>query len=125
MPYWLMNFEEHCEVFVTAEGRDRQADCDVLAKCLLQARQKNRLAEGMSKITVDSPIPYLLSDLLSILTNEMGKLDKATSSAPFMRSEEHTSELQSLMRISYAVFCLKKNNNKRQPHDDVYTRKTK
>src|SRR3546814_8313597 len=28
------------------------------------------------------------------------------------RSEEHTSELQSLMRISYAVFCLKKNNTK-------------
>src|SRR3546814_10381931 len=31
------------------------------------------------------------------------------------RSEEQTSELQSLMRISYAVFCLKKKNNKR-PH---------
>src|SRR3546814_3880786 len=30
---------------------------------------------------------------------------------PVARSEEHTSELQSLMRISYAVFCLKKNNN--------------
>src|SRR3546814_6095964 len=29
-----------------------------------------------------------------------------------MRSEEHTSELQSLMRISYAVFCLKKKNRK-------------
>src|SRR3546814_2077248 len=29
-----------------------------------------------------------------------------------LRSEEHTSELQSLMRISYAVFCLKKKNNK-------------
>src|SRR3546814_3285496 len=29
-----------------------------------------------------------------------------------VRSEEHTSELQSLMRISYAVFCLKKNNTK-------------
>src|SRR3546814_5487380 len=28
-----------------------------------------------------------------------------------LRSEEHTSELQSLMRISYAVFCLKKNND--------------
>src|SRR3546814_3993024 len=28
----------------------------------------------------------------------------------YKRSEEHTSELQSLMRISYAVFCLKKNN---------------
>src|SRR3546814_5630267 len=33
--------------------------------------------------------------------------EKSTSS---IRSEEHTSELQSLMRISYAVFCLQKNN---------------
>src|SRR3546814_3488035 len=32
---------------------------------------------------------------------------------PGRRSEEHTSELQSLMRISYAVFCLKKKNNKK------------
>src|SRR3546814_9575779 len=31
------------------------------------------------------------------------------------RSEEHTSELQSLMRISYAVFCLKKKNNPHPP----------
>src|SRR3546814_5329074 len=31
-----------------------------------------------------------------------------------VRSEEHTSELQSLMRISYAVFCLKKKNNKQR-----------
>src|SRR3546814_8902645 len=34
----------------------------------------------------------------------------------YARSEEHTSELQSLMRISYAVFCLKKKNNKQTQH---------
>src|SRR3546814_3207953 len=38
-----------------------------------------------------------------------------------VRSEEHTSELQSLMRISYAVFCLKK-KNKNQTH--TYTKAT-
>src|SRR3546814_9410211 len=32
----------------------------------------------------------------------------------FKRSEEHTSELQSLMRISYAVFCLKKKNQNKK-----------
>src|SRR3546814_12995233 len=32
---------------------------------------------------------------------------------PIIRSEEHTSELQSLMRISYAVFCLKKKKKKK------------
>src|SRR3546814_2863489 len=36
--------------------------------------------------------------------------------APSLRSEEHTSELQSLMRISYAVFCLKKKKNKTTNH---------
>src|SRR3546814_6513719 len=35
---------------------------------------------------------------------------------PF-RSEEHTSELQSLMRISYAVFCLKKKKNNKQKYN--------
>src|SRR3546814_5541747 len=38
----------------------------------------------------------------------------ARSCSSTARSEEHTSELQSLMRISYAVFCLKK---KKKPHD--------
>src|SRR3546814_8302412 len=35
------------------------------------------------------------------------------------RSEEHTSELQSLMRISYAVFCLKKKNKKTPKHPNT------
>src|SRR3546814_8598277 len=35
---------------------------------------------------------------------------------PAARSEEHTSELQSLMRISYAVFCLKKKNKQNNKH---------
>src|SRR3546814_9744932 len=37
--------------------------------------------------------------------------ERALEGAANRRSEEHTSELQSLMRISYAVFCLKKKNN--------------
>src|SRR3546814_1428166 len=45
--------------------------------------------------------------LISLETGEAQGADQG-------RSEEHTSELQSLMRISYAVFCLKKNNKKQQ-----------
>src|SRR3546814_10086721 len=48
----------------------------------------------------------------------IGRMEKAwkiglkteTAYVKYYRSEEHTSELQSLMRISYAVFCLKKKN---------------
>src|SRR3546814_5963418 len=38
----------------------------------------------------------------------IGSMPAVTDFRPSLRSEEHTSELQSLMRISYAVFCLKK-----------------
>src|SRR3546814_5535561 len=67
-----------------------------------------------------------VSALLRILTRDQGaandytglelvaeSLSEHTTNVwrPVVRSEEHTSELQSLMRISYAVFCLKKKNN--------------
>src|SRR3546814_2294619 len=50
-----------------------------------------------------------------------GPMPKALST----RSEEHTSELQSLMRISYAVFCLKKKNkHKKHTYDTLQTNTT-
>ncbi|ANI77243.1 ATP-binding protein [Sphingobium sp. EP60837] len=101
LPYWLMNFEEHCEVFVTSEGSDRTVDCDILAKCLLAARQKNRLAESIGRLTVDSPVPYLLSDLTNILQNEMGKLDKGTGALPYMRLKTKIDEIKTDPRYSF------------------------
>jgi len=101
MPYWLMNFEEHCETLLTSSGADREMDADILAKCLLQARMKNRLAEQMGKITVDAPIPYLLSDLSAILQNEMGKLDKAGSTAPYVRIKSKVDELKADPRYQF------------------------
>src|SRR3546814_9652228 len=47
-------------------------------------------------------------------TAERFSFDGVVDDLERLRSEEHTSELQSLMRISYAVFCLKK-NKKKQP----------
>ncbi|WP_375545944.1 ATP-binding protein [Tsuneonella litorea] len=101
MPYWLMNFEEHCEVLLTTNGNDRQIDADILAKCLLKARMKNRLAEQMGKLTVDSPVPYLLSDLSNEIQNEMGKLDKATNTAPYQRIKTKLEELKSDPRYQF------------------------
>jgi DNA helicase HerA-like ATPase len=101
LPYWLMNFEEHCEVFVTSEGAERTVDRDILAKCLLAARSRNRLAEGIGRLTVDSPIPYLLSDLTTILQNEMGKLDKGTGALPYMRLKTKIDEIRADPRYSF------------------------
>jgi uncharacterized protein len=100
MPYWLMNFDEHCEVFVTATGSERQVDADILARCLLAARAKNRLAAEV-KLTVDSPIPYLLSDLTNILQNEMGKMDRAGDTTPYLRLKGKIEEIRNDPRYAF------------------------
>src|SRR3546814_5938625 len=63
-----------------------------------------RIAGGLN--TVLEPIGFN-RDISLALVPAMAAREVAVSA---LRSEEHTSELQSLMRISYAVFCLKKKN---------------
>src|SRR3546814_5487110 len=62
-------------------------------------------------------IGHLTGGVLGVDRRHVASLliDSIDNVAPLrcMRSEEHTSELQSLMRISYAVFCLKKKKNKK------------
>src|SRR3546814_3601926 len=56
-----------------------------------------------------------VADLMQHRLDQLGGIAARQTDLPIdrlgKRSEEHTSELQSLMRISYAVFCLKKTNN--------------
>ncbi len=101
LPYWLMNFEEHCEMMVTAQGAERARDSEILARCLLAARSRNKAAEKLGRLTVDSPVPYLLSDLSAILQAEMGKLDKTSNSIPYMRLRMRIDEIRNDPRYAF------------------------
>src|SRR3546814_6317136 len=76
----------------------------------------HRLVQRQSELRKDGRLPWLRPDAKSQVTfryidgkpAEVDTVVLSTQHAPEIRSEEHTSELQSLMRISYAVFCLKK-----------------
>src|SRR3546814_8950548 len=65
-------------------------------------------AEALRARLIEASAPAALVERIVALS----ALDGAVGIAD-LRSEEHTSELQSLMRISYAVFCLKKKINKK------------
>src|SRR3546814_1021431 len=67
------------------------------------ARRLPMLALPAALLACTSPIA---------LAADANTADATTLDTIQVRSEEHTSELQSLMRISYAVFCLKNKNNK-------------
>jgi hypothetical protein len=101
LPYWLMNFEEHCEVMLTTHDAERQRDADILAKCLLAARTKGKDMSQYGKVTVDSPIPYLLADLNGIIVNEMGKLERAGDTLPYQRLKTKLDELRADPRYTF------------------------
>jgi hypothetical protein len=96
-----MNFEEHCEVLLTTHGAERERDADILAKCVLAARTKGKDMSQYGKVTVDSPIPYLLTDLTTIITNEMGKLDRAGDTLPYQRLKTKLDELKQDPRYTF------------------------
>src|SRR3546814_20525992 len=64
------------------------------------------------------------SGLGKVTVGKSGCGSACSGTATRRRSEEHTSELQSLMRISYAVFCLKKIQKRRQSLETKYKRTT-
>src|SRR3546814_3903830 len=82
----------------------------VVAEQLARARPGDVVDEQalLDAALVEGRQAYLLRRISSEAA--IGKLLFANGLS-LMRSEEHTSELQSLMRISYAVFCLKKKKN--------------
>src|SRR3546814_5409395 len=78
--------------------------CPVFDRCAPKCVDclEPRLAKAGPDFGLEAPIRF--AEL------PVSRMDEFQNTSP--RSEEHTSELQSLMRISYAVFCLKKKNKK-------------
>src|SRR3546814_1310783 len=65
--------------------------------------------EKFSSLPRVLPLLLIIAGMLFVLYGGVATPSEAAGAGAFLtRSEEHTSELQSLMRISYAVFCLKK-----------------
>src|SRR3546814_4187537 len=68
------------------------------------------------------PLDAFADEVMALFAQSPTPSEILVERVRFLRSEEHTSELQSLMRISYAVFCLKKKNTKTR--DDTRSKPT-
>src|SRR3546814_4432247 len=89
----------------------RALDVELIDHIIITQREHHRLAAGKTPPRGRPGPPLTLGDgHRDRIETEKGVTDLALAN----RSEEHTSELQSLMRISYAVFCLKKKKQNRK-----------
>src|SRR3546814_7158757 len=95
-------------VEVARDGRERErvrAAMMAIQRCDLARGHQIGIAPGGGHHH-DVGLPAIAAEIADIG-------DAEHVAVALIRSEEHTSELQSLMRISYAVFCLKKKNTKK------------
>ena len=85
LPYWLLNFEEISEVLVNKDSAESAyVEAAILRDAILRARKH---AYGPDKdsdhITVDTPTPYRMSDLVTIIKEEMGAFNRAEQVASY------------------------------------------
>ena len=92
MPYWMLTFDELVEVLYPGK-KGYEEEIEILADLLPAAKKQNltgksrvgRLRADMSAITVDTPTPYRISELLGLIDKTLGGLDASRSVAPYKR----------------------------------------
>src|SRR3546814_3439427 len=101
-------------LFRSGEQRARRRRLEIFDDMRLDAGiadQAERVARGAAiRVVVDNNVHCRLTLRCHGAKSPL----RSARSRPAWRSEEHTSELQSLMRISYAVFCLKKKKKSKE-----------
>ncbi len=104
LPFWMFSFEEFA---ATILGRDSHCDAAAMEASLLGdlvMRAKKAFpgnSERARQITRETPVPYRISDLMEMLEDEMGRLDKPDHIAPYMRIKSRINTLRSDSRYEF------------------------
>lgn len=102
LPYWLLNFDEISQVVIGPVKEDREADLAILKDAIFDAKRAyHGEKENAELITADTPVPYRLSDVARRIDDAVGRLDKPTDSAPYLRLKERLSVLKSDRRYAF------------------------
>jgi len=102
LPYWLLNFDELMEVLFGAQADEGSPEAAILADMIPQAKrdQIDNPDKGVH-FTIDTPVPYKFADLIRRIDQEMGKLDKNETVAPYRRLRSRLTALQSDIRFRF------------------------
>jgi DNA helicase HerA-like ATPase len=116
LPYWLLNFEEISEVLVNKESAENAySEAAILRDAILRAR-KQAFGEDRDSdhITVDTPTPYRLSDLVRVIKEDMGAFNRADQVASFQHLIARIERVASDRRFAFMFSSFMVQDNMRQ-----------
>lgn len=83
LPYWLLTFEELAAILAPGDGERAYAEAAILRAAVLAAKQLAGEQAGSLALSVDTPVPYRLSDLCRAIEDAMGTLNKPEAAAAY------------------------------------------
>ncbi len=102
LPYWLLNFEELVEVVVGHNQERAYAEIEILKTGVIEAKKMFlREGERSDHITVDTPVPYRLGDLIKVFDDAMGKLERTEEIVSYLRLKSKIESLRIDRRFSF------------------------
>ncbi len=102
LPHWLFNFEEITEIMFGVEAPALVAETtilrDLIQKCKIRFMG---ISEEARTVTVDTPVPYKLGDMMRLLDQTMGRLENRNDLSPYQRVKSRLMALQSDTRFAF------------------------
>ena len=125
LPYWLLTFEELAEV-VIGNPSERKNEIETLQELIPIAKSRYSAGRGreaqalrarmqdVGRFTVDTPVPYRLSDLISLIDDRMGKLENKRDLAPYRNLKTRIETLSVDPRYAFMFGSLTVNDDMTQ-----------
>jgi DNA helicase HerA-like ATPase len=100
LPYWLFNFDELCEV-VLSDDDLRSAQASILAEAVVEAKLQFVNFKESYPISVDTPSPYWISEVLNYIQQAQGKLARSEPVQAYVRLANRLRKMSSDSRYSF------------------------
>ncbi len=103
LPYWMLNLEEICAVLIGKDHDDAHTQQIILKRIVLAAKHKFATDNSLDRdsLTIDTPLPYRLGDLIALLDEEAGRLDNPEASTPYLRLKSRLDSLREDRRFAF------------------------
>ena len=108
LPFWLLNFQELTAAFTSSDDQ-HEAEVEILSEAVLWAKRRymdapsgrlRRPVDGQV-VSIDTPVPFRLADLVSYIDNQLGKLDRTLNTLAYKRLKSRIETLISDPRYSF------------------------
>lgn len=102
LPHWLFNFDELVEIVLGEEGNERAAQAMILAEAIMAARKRFLGDKNLPHLlTVDTPIPYRMADVIEYVDHAQGNLSRRESLTNYARLLNRLNGLYSDSRFAF------------------------